>query len=181
MIPLGAARRGGRSLLFLALPVLLGQACGQIEEPPAAPSEAATPASRAPGGAPSSATRMPPRRSAWVIFAADTVVAEVARTPEERERGLMNRSQIPEGTGMLFIYPEEEILSFWMSNTYVALDVAYLDASLRVVDIEQMEPESTEIHSSPRPVMFGLEVPKGWFAAHGVQAGDQAELVLGPL
>jgi uncharacterized membrane protein (UPF0127 family) len=68
-----------------------------------------------------------------------------------------------------------------MQNTYVALDVAFLDVNLRVVDIQQMEAETTDIHSSARRAMFALEVPKGWFAAHGVEVGDVAQLVLGPL
>jgi uncharacterized membrane protein (UPF0127 family) len=68
-----------------------------------------------------------------------------------------------------------------MQNTYVPLDVGFLDANLRVVDIQQMEPETTDIHSSARRAMFALEVPQGWFAAHGVAVGDVAQLVLGPL
>lgn len=169
------------SLLLL---VLLVSGCGRAEEPPAAATEAASPAAPRPArppATPEAPTGTPPRRSAWVIFGTDTVVAEVARTPEERERGLMGRNVVPDGTGMLFVFPEEDIMSFWMSNTFVPLDVAWLDASLRVVDVREMEAESTEIHSSPRPVMFGLEVPGGWLAAHGVRPGDQAQLVLGPL
>jgi uncharacterized membrane protein (UPF0127 family) len=124
---------------------------------------------------------MPPRRSAWVIFGTDTVVAEVARTTAEKERGLMFRSELPDGTGMLFLFDEEEIQSLWMQNVHFPLDVAFLDASMRVVDIQQMEAETTSIHSSLRQAMFCLEVPKGWLAAHGVAVGDVAQIVLGPL
>jgi uncharacterized membrane protein (UPF0127 family) len=116
-----------------------------------------------------------------VIFGADTVVAEVARTREEQERGLMYRAELADDTGMIFLWDGEEVRSLWMSNTYVDLDVAFMDARLRVVDTKQMEAETTEIHSSRAPAMFALEVPGGWLAAHGVRVGDTAELVLGPL
>jgi len=117
--------------------------------------------------------------SALVIFGTDTVTVEVARTPEQRERGLMYRTELPAGTGMLFVFPDAEERSFWMSNTYVALDVAFMDENLRITAIQQMEPETTDYHDSPGPMMYGLEVPKGWFAAHGVKVGDEARLVLG--
>lgn len=121
----------------------------------------------------------PPQGRAWVIFGADTVVAEVARTPEEREQGLMYRQELPDGTGMIFVFDDAQVRSFWMQNTYVALDIAFLDVSLRVIDIQQMEPQTTDPHESAGPAMFALEVPKGWFAAHGVKVGDQAKLELG--
>jgi uncharacterized membrane protein (UPF0127 family) len=80
---------------------------------------------------------------------------------------------------MLFVFPDAQERSFWMSNTYVALDVAFMDENLRITGIEQMEPETTDYHDSRGPMMYGLEVPKGWFAAHGVRVGDRARLVMG--
>lgn len=121
----------------------------------------------------------PPRDHAWVIFGSDTVVAEVARTTEEREQGLMFRDEVPQGTGMLFVFVDEAIRSFWMRNTYVPLDVAWMNAELRIVDIQQMEPETTTLHEGDAPAMFALEVPMGWYAAHGVRVGDVAEIVFG--
>jgi uncharacterized membrane protein (UPF0127 family) len=114
-----------------------------------------------------------------VIFGTDTVVAEVARTPDQRAEGLMYRQELPDGTGMLFVFDRAEVQSFWMQNTYVALDIAYMDASFGVVDIQQMEPLSTDPHESAGPAMFALEVPKGWFAAHGIRVGDRAQVVFG--
>jgi uncharacterized membrane protein (UPF0127 family) len=171
--------------VFITAVLLIPSGCGRSEEPPASPANGSVPVagSQVPGAAtpaPQQA-RTPPQRSAWIIFGADTVVAEVARTTEEKERGLMYRSEIPDGTGMIFLFTEEDIQSLWMQNTYVPLDVAFLDANLRVVDIQQMEAETTDIHSSARRAMFALEVPKGWLAAHGVDVGDAAQLVLGPL
>ncbi len=125
-------------------------------------------------------TPRPAPGHAWVIFGADTVRAEVARTPDEREQGLMYRQELPEGTGMLFVFDEEAVRSFWMQNTYVPLDIAFLDVSLRVVDIQQMAPQTTDPHESAAPAMFALEVPQGWFAAHGVKVGNQAKVEFGP-
>ena len=121
----------------------------------------------------------PPAGYAWVIFGADTVVAEVAATAEERSEGLMYRDEVPDGTGMLFVFQDSAVRSFWMANTYVALDIAYLDPSFRVVDIMGMEPLVTESYVSRAPAMYGLEVRQGWFAEQGIEVGDQAEIVFG--
>lgn len=121
----------------------------------------------------------PATGTAWVIFGADTVVAEVARTPDERAQGLMYRQEVPDGTGMLFVFEDNAIRSFWMQNTYVALDIAYIDPGFRVVDIQQMEPETTDAHQSSAPAMFALEVRKGWFAEQGIRVGAQAQIVFG--
>ena len=73
----------------------------------------------------------------------------------------MYRDAVPEGTGMLFVFDREALRSFWMQNTYVALDVAFIDANFTIVDIQQMEPETTDIHDGARPAMFALEVRQG--------------------
>jgi uncharacterized membrane protein (UPF0127 family) len=123
----------------------------------------------------------PARNEAWVIFGADTVRAEIARTPAERARGLMERDTLPPGTGMLFVFPDQDVRSFWMGNTYVALDIAFLDADLRIVDIQAMEPLTTASHISKAPAMFALEVPQGWFAEQGIEVGARAQIVFGPM
>ncbi len=119
----------------------------------------------------------PPQGRAWVVFGADTVVAEVADTPALRERGLMYRTELADGHGMLFVYTSEAPRSFWMQNTYIPLDIAFLDARQVVVDIQQMEPESEELHTSAVPAMFALEVPQGWFASRGIEVGAEARIV----
>jgi uncharacterized membrane protein (UPF0127 family) len=115
--------------------------------------------------------------TALVVFGNDTVHAEVANTSALRSQGLMYRDAVPDGTGMLFVFDREAERSFWMQNTFVALDVAFIDSNFRVVDIQQMEPESTEIHDGARPAMFALEVRQGWFAENGITVGDRCELI----
>ena len=165
-------RRALLRLWALALPAALPAGCGATR---ADPSEGSDQVAERTG----SGQRPIAFGNALVIFGTDTVRAEVARTPEQRERGLMYRTSLPEGTGMLFVFPDAEERSFWMSNTYVALDVAFMDESMRITGIQQMEAESTDYHDSPGPMMYGLEMPKGWFAAHGVKVGDRARLILG--
>ena len=115
--------------------------------------------------------------TALVIFGSDTIRAEVANTPETRSQGLMNRDAVPDGTGMLFVFEGEGERSFWMRNTFVALDVAFIDADFRIVDIQQMAPETTDIHDGARPAMFALEVRQGWFAEKGIEVGDHCQLI----
>ena len=91
----------------------------------------------------------------------------------------MYREELPDGTGMLFIFERSEIQSFWMSNTYLALDIAFMDSSYNVVDIQQMEPQTTTPHESTAPAMFALEVRQGWFAAHGIGVGTAPQVVFG--
>ena len=119
----------------------------------------------------------PRAATALVIFGNDTVRAEVANTPATRSQGLMYRDAVPDGTGMLFVFDGEAERSFWMQNTYVALDVAFIDRNFRIVDIQQMEPESTEIHDGASPAMFALEVRQGWFGEKDIAVGDRCELI----
>ena len=84
--------------------------------------------------------------TALVVFGSDTVRAEVANTSALRSQGLMYREEVPDGTGMLFVWDSEAERSFWMQNTYVALDIAFIDRDFRIVDIQQMEPRATEVH-----------------------------------
>jgi len=120
------------------------------------------------------------RTTATVVFGEDTVVAEVARTQEERSRGLMYREQLGENAGMLFIFPDNSVRGFWMQNTYLPLDIAFMDASFRVVDIQQMEPLTTDQHLGRAPFTYALEVNQGWFEAHGVRVGDVARVSFDP-
>ena len=66
-----------------------------------------------------------------------------------------------------------------MKNTYVPLDVAFLDASLRILNIEPLEPEDLTTKSSLEPALLALEVRQGWFSDHGVEPGDAAKIVFG--
>jgi uncharacterized membrane protein (UPF0127 family) len=170
----GHRSRGWALCLVLACIACTGCASAEGGDPAdSGTTEAATAAVQEPQ------ERRPPPGRAWVIFGADTVVAEIARTPDERATGLMYREELPGGTGMLFLFDDSQIRSFWMQNTYVPLDIAYLDASLSVVSIHAMEPLTTDGYESAAPAMFALEVPQGWFAANGIGVGSTATVVMG--
>ena len=87
----------------------------------------------------------------------------------------MFRESLAEDQGMLFAYPEERILGFWMKNTLIPLDIAYINREGRIVDIKQMEPQSTQTHNSAAPAMYALEMNQGWFEANGIRVGDLIE------
>ncbi len=80
---------------------------------------------------------------------------------------------------MLFVFEDSQPRAFWMANTYVPLDVAYMDPSYRIVDIIAMEPLVTDSYPSDHAAMFALEVRQGWFEEKGIGVGDEAEIVFG--
>ena len=100
------------------------------------------------------------------------IKAEVARTEDEKSRGLMFREKLGPDEGMLFIYEREEFLSFWMKNTPLPLSIAFLDQNGRIVDLQDMEPFNLRTHTSTRPAKFALEMNLHWFRKNGVKAGD---------
>lgn len=155
-----------------------------IQPPPGAEPgpEAADPALQAPAGTGSGSTTKaspspPPEGHAFVIFGADTVVAEVASTFSERAAGLMNRSDLPPNGGMLFMFETVQERSFWMKDTPLDLDVAFMEEGYVIFQIATMEANSLKLTDSEKPVFAALEVHGGWLASHGVEVGDQAEVV----
>jgi uncharacterized protein len=103
------------------------------------------------------------------------VTAEIADTPALRERGLMGRDALPENHGMLFVYAAEQIRSFWMRNTPIALDIAFIDRNGTIINIGTMEPNTDESTLSSSPAMYALEMAAGWFENNGVEAGARVE------
>lgn len=168
----------GPGRMPLVFPLLLVSAsCGASGSQAGRPAESEQPE----GNSVSSVQeRLPPRGEGWVILGDDTVRVELARTAAEREEGLMYRESLEEGRGMLFVFQDSQIRSFWMRNTLIPLDIAYLDENLVIVDIQEMKPETEDPHPSARPAMFALEVPLGYFQRHEIQVGEQAVVVFGP-
>jgi uncharacterized membrane protein (UPF0127 family) len=115
-------------------------------------------------------------RTTTITVGGHEVTVEVAESDAERQRGLMGRDSLREDHGMLFVYPESRILSFWMVNTRIPLDIAFIDRSGVIVDIQQMDPQSDEQHTSREEAMYALEMAAGWFEEHGVEVGDRVEL-----
>jgi len=97
---------------------------------------------------------------------------EVPKTPQERAQGLMGRKHLGDNEGMLFIFEAEDYHSFWMKNTLLPLSIAFVDREGRIVGITDMEPLSLESHPPPKPILYALEMKKGWFSMNGIQVGD---------
>jgi uncharacterized protein len=100
------------------------------------------------------------------------IQVEVAQTPEERAQGLMGRKVLGDSEGMLFIFEAEGRHSFWMKNTPLPLSIAFIDRDGRIVAITDMSPWTLDSHAPPGPILYALEMKKGWFSSNGVKVGD---------
>ena len=100
------------------------------------------------------------------------IEAEVAHTFETRQTGLMNRTAMPLHRGMVFVFPEARAHCMWMKNTPLPLSVAFVDDRGKVINIEDMQPHTTDTHCAAGQARFALEMNLGWFAERGIKAGD---------
>ncbi|MCL1815311.1 MAG: DUF192 domain-containing protein [Treponema sp.] len=100
---------------------------------------------------------------------------ELARTETEHAAGLMYRTELEDGKGMLFIFEKDEVRSFWMKNTLIPLSIAYISYDGKIIDIRDMHPHDTNPVRSSRSVRYALEVPHGWFSRAGIKTGDMVE------
>jgi uncharacterized membrane protein (UPF0127 family) len=114
-------------------------------------------------------------RTATIRIGGVEVTAEIADNQDLRAQGLMNRDSLATNHGMLFVYGTAEVRSFWMRNTRIPLDIAFIDANGVIINILKMEPQSDENYYSQGPMMYALEMNVGWFEANGVGPGDRLE------
>ncbi len=103
------------------------------------------------------------------------LTAEVASTEAHRATGLMHRRMLPEHRGMLFVFPDVAIHGMWMMNTFVPLSVAFLDSEGVIINIADMDPQTTNAHTAARPAKHALEVNHGWFRKRGIKPGTKVE------
>ena len=102
----------------------------------------------------------------------ETLWVEIADQPDTRALGLMYREYLPDSMGMFFIFESPQILRFWMKNTLIPLDIAFINEAGVIIDIQSMEPLDTTRYSSPESVRYALEVNRGWFKRNDVSVGD---------
>ena len=109
-------------------------------------------------------------------IAGNKVQAEVADTPQTMASGLMHRKSMAENSGMIFVFASERQASFWMRNTHIPLDIAYLDREGRVKEIHPAQPldEDAVVSGSTR-IAYALELNQGWFANRGITPGTQVK------
>ena len=101
---------------------------------------------------------------------------EVARSEEQKTRGLMHRRTLGERSGMIFVYEADEHLSFWMKNTTLPLTLAFLSREGEILQIEELKPLSLKPVSSSRAARYALELPAGSLRRLGVVPGDRVVL-----
>ena len=108
------------------------------------------------------------------------IKVETADSEIERVKGLMFRENLPEEQGMLFIFKNQETRSFWMKNTFIPLDMIFVDADKTIVDIlENAEPCKTEecpLYTSNAPAMYVIEVNAGFVKKNGIEVGDKVRI-----
>lgn len=151
--------------LALAAAVLLG--CdGEAPSPPPGP-----PAGRRAG--PDQPQRLPTAR---IRVGQAPLVVEVADEEAEWQKGMMFRRRLADDEAMLFVFDREANLRFWMKNTPVDLDLAYIAADGTITQIERLTAHVLDPVYSREPVRFALEVPAGWFARHGVEVGTNVTI-----
>lgn len=102
---------------------------------------------------------------------------ELAITDKEREKGLMFRKKLDKDSGMLFVYSSMNYLYFYMKNTLIPLDIAFLDYEHKIIDIQSMEPLDETTIISKKKAMYALEANRGFFDRVGLKVGDKIEFI----
>lgn len=104
---------------------------------------------------------------------------EIAKTPEQHQKGLMFREHLNENAGMLFIYNTENYLTFWMKNTYIPLDIIWISKDYEIVDIAQNVPPCTTIkcpiYMSKLPAKYVLEINANLTEKYNIKIGDTVD------
>jgi hypothetical protein len=103
------------------------------------------------------------------------VQAEVAATPAQREQGLMFRQRLGPNEGMVFLFDEPSTVCMWMKNTLLPLSVAFVDDQGKILNIEDMKPQTTDSHCGKGKASYALEMNQGWFQRKGIKPGAEIQ------
>ena len=101
------------------------------------------------------------------------IEAEVAADQNNRMQGLMFRKSLAANQGMLFVFPRVDRHCMWMRNTPLPLSVAFLDEGGKILNIEDMKPQTDTSHCAAGPARFALEMNLGWFSSRGLKPGQR--------
>jgi uncharacterized membrane protein (UPF0127 family) len=99
------------------------------------------------------------------------IQAELADNPKAREVGLMNRTSMPTNSGMLFVFDQKAAHCFWMNNTKIPLSIAFIGDDGKIVNIEEMQADTTNNHCPKAAVRYALEMNKQWFSERVIVPG----------
>lgn len=106
---------------------------------------------------------------------------ELSVSPEERARGLQFRTCLPKDYGMLFVFSEEQHVTFWMKDTPMPLSIAFVTREGIIAQIDDMKPLSLSAHTSKTRVQYALEMENGWFKKNSVPVGAVVQIPRGLL
>ena len=101
------------------------------------------------------------------------ISAEVAATDADRQIGLMSRTKLGANEGMVFDFGAPATVCMWMKNTLIPLSVAFIDVEGKIVNIEEMQPETLDSHCALKPVRYALEMNQSWFKQKNIKAGSK--------
>ena len=109
-----------------------------------------------------------------VVIGGTTFTVDIVQTPSEREQGLSGRQSLPDGSGMLFIFDHPDRWGFWMPNMHFAIDLLWIGADRRIVDIAtNVRPDSyPNVFTPATPAVYVLEIPGGSVLRHEWKEGD---------
>lgn len=166
-------RNARRSLVLAA--VLLGASLGASACTAREGTAAAAPAGKVDINAPHATSPDFVTEPLWIETAAGRIDyrVEIADDDAERQHGLMFRTSMPDGHGMLFIFPQARPQAFWMRNTYMPLDIIYIGEDGRIVSIVQGRPFDESPLPSGVPAIGVLEIYAGKAAEKGIRVGDR--------
>lgn len=125
----------------------------------------------------------PKFKKGTIVINGITLNAEFAITEDQQQYGLMNRTELPENFGMLFIFDQEDYRSFWMKNTYVDLSIAYIGANKKILEIIDMAASKSSLDANPKTypssakAKYALEVKQGWFKKNKIKVGDSLKKI----
>ena len=103
------------------------------------------------------------------------IKAEVAADSAQHQQGLMYREKMAQNEGMLFVYEAPAKACMWMKNTRIPLSVAFIDPDGKIVNIEDMKPQTLDSHCGKKPVRYSLEMNQGWFRQRNIKPGDEIQ------
>ncbi len=105
-----------------------------------------------------------------------SIVAEIAATPASRSKGLMFRQHLKPNEGMLFVFNKNDMHCFWMKNTVIPLSIAFIDEHGVIINIDEMQAQTTYRHCPTHPIRYALEMNKGWFSKRGIIPGNTVDI-----
>jgi uncharacterized membrane protein (UPF0127 family) len=100
------------------------------------------------------------------------IQAELVANDKDRQQGLMFREKMGPNEGMVFVFDAPATVCMWMKNTLLPLSVAFIDESGKIVNIEDMKPQTTQSHCAKKPVRYALEMNQGWFRQKNIKPGS---------